>query len=92
MLIRHGKIGEECYDKEFDSLVYCITGKVDGRIWEVTVALDCEEDYWDSPWITLMSSRQTLSPKRRGKHAETYDEKMPNVQDDDARQKGELSL
>lgn len=92
MLIKRGKIFRESYDKEFDSFVYCIAGKVDGRLWQITVTLDCGEDYWDSPWITLMSAEQILSLKRRGKHEGTHDEKMPGVQDDDAREKGELPL
>jgi hypothetical protein len=93
MLIRHGRIVDEAYDKEFDSLVYYVAGRVDGRIWKLTVAIDCEEDYWDSPWITLMSAQQTSSPKRRGKKDdEEDDEKMPKVQVGDAREKGELPL
>jgi len=64
MLIRHGKIAEESYDRDFDCLVYRVTGKVDGRTWEITVALECEEDYWESPWITLMSAQQTARFKK----------------------------
>jgi len=64
MLIRHGKIVDESYDAEFNSLVYRITGRVDGRKWEITVALDSAEDYWDSPWLTLTFAKPVFEPKK----------------------------
>lgn len=89
MLIRHGTVIDEGrHDKDFDSFVFRITGKVDGRTWELLVALECEEDYWESPCVTIISARQPRRPKnaRRKKVREewrTYEQEVPSMQGND---------
>ncbi len=62
-LIRAGKLGTPRYDEDHDDWVYEVFGKVDGKSWKIVVALDCGEDMWESPLITLITAHRVGGKK-----------------------------
>lgn len=64
-LIRCGTLETPRYDIDHDNWVYEIVGRVDGKSWKIVVALDCGEDMWDSPLITLVTVHRVGGKRRR---------------------------
>jgi hypothetical protein len=66
-LIRFGVLETPRFDEDYNNWIYEITGKVDSKSWKIVVALDCGEDMWESPLITLITAHRVGGKKIRGR-------------------------
>lgn len=84
-LIRCGALGTPRYDIDYDNWVYEIVGRVDGKSWKIVVALDCGEDMWDAPLITLVTVHRVGGKRgKRSRRAKKHDNdstKMPELRE-----------